>query len=465
MLCLSIKPTRYKQLPTLLKEAGKNCDLIEIRVDALPTIDLEILGAVIKRSALPVLLTLRSVEQDTKTLQQLATLQPAYLDVDHTMPIDCIKNLRKKHPEIKIVLSYHNYKETPRDLDAILKQMRQTPADFYKIATTAQNTLDALRVLLFSKKAGNDVIALAMGSEGMITRILAPVVGSPWSYAALSTDSRTAPGQLTVEQLQKVYNYSSLSKTTAICGLIGDPITFSIGDVAHNATYRNLGIDAVYVKMRVTPDMLREALSLIQQIGFRGLSVTIPLKERVQKYLSEIDRIAKAIGAVNTLTFSSDKIIGTNTDAPGALDAIEQHTKVKGLSMVIIGAGGAARAVAYEAKRRGCRVLILARRLEQAEKLGNDLGVEFGLASRMPTDYDILVNATPSELPIDEKQILPGTIVMDLKSHPKETALLVAASKRGCRCVYGVEMFMRQAEKQLQAWFGILYELDSIDFV
>lgn len=463
MICVSIKPTDYSQLELRFAEATAAGDLIEVRVDALPTIDIEKLKEIIDQATKPILLTLRSKEQGgewvgsvdemEKQLLQLAQLNPDYIDIEQTLPSSFIEEIQKKYADIKIVLSYHNFDSTPKDLEGILDSMRRTTADLYKVVTTANSTIDALRVLLFSRRSGGDVIALAMGERGEITRILASVVNTPWTYAALSEKELTAPGQLTVEKLENVYRYSSLNPHTTLCGLIGDPITFSIGNVAHNATYQKLGIDAVYVKMHIAREELKESLDYLKQLNFRGISVTIPHKETVLQYISQVDALATSIGAINTLTFSEKGIAGTNTDAGGALDAIEQHLKVENKHLVIVGAGGAARAVASEGKKRGARVTIVSRRLEQAEQLANDFQVESADIRNFPTTYDILVNATPSELPMDREQILPQTVVMDLKTKPRKTQLLAIAKEKGCTSIYGLEMFTRQAKKQIETWF------------
>lgn len=462
MLCLSIKPSNYEELKIQIEKAENTGNLVEIRVDALAKIDIEQLKKIINHTSLPVLLTLRSREQGghwagsvremEKTLLLLADLNPQYIDIEHYISTTFIKDLQRRNPKVKIVLSYHDLNSTPDNIHAILTQMRQTPAKIYKIATTAHSTIDALRMLLFSKEAGSDTIAIAMGNDGAITRILAPLVNTPWSYACLSTSEQTAVGQLSGKQLQKIYNYSFLSPKTTVYGLIGDPITFSIGEIAHNAVYQRLGIDAVYVKMRVLPHELKDCLFYAQKLCFQGLSVTIPHKETIIKHLPHIDHLASKIAAVNTLTLSNKGFLGSNTDAIGALDAIEQHQRIDNLHLLIIGAGGSARALAYEGKRRGAIVTVASRRPQQATELANKLNIYSTDLSSIPSEYDFLVNTTPSELPITHEQILPHTIVMDLKCKPQETQLLTIAKEKNCSCIYGTEMFTRQAAKQLETW-------------
>ena len=453
MLCVSVQSDDREQL----KVAAEKGDIVEVRVDGISFPDISELTQSI--------LTLRSVDQGglwSGTLEekealyeQLAALGPTYLDLESDTRIEFVDYLQRQYPEVQILLSHHDLKETPNDLETVLQRMRCIPAAIYKLVFTAHNTIDALRVLLFSRKAGSDVTAFAMEEAGAVTRILGPVVDNPLIYACLNEAEPLAPGQLSVDTLKEVYHINRLSSSSTVCALIGDPITYSISHITHNSTFNDLGLDAVYVRMRVKKEELSDSLNLVKVLGFRGLSVTIPLKELVIPLINEVDSVAREIGAVNTLTFDDGKIKGGNTDADGALDAIEEVQKVSGKKVVIIGAGGSARAVAYEAKKRGADVLVVARREEQAKELGGDLQVEWGVLSRLSESYDILVNATPSEQPVDFDLIRPGCLAMDLKSKPRNTAFLQAAREKNCICVDGVAMFTRQATGQFSSWFEI----------
>ncbi len=229
--------------------------------------------------------------------------------------------------------------------------MQKTPAFFYKIAVTAKNCLDALRLVCWAKKSDGKLIAISMGSHGQVSRIFGPITGSPITYAALEEDQKSAPGQLSAKTLIERYHHRSLNLHTALYGLIGDPVDQSISDKTHNSLITACGLNAQYVKVQVCPAELSDFLQFAKKLPFQGLSVTMPLKEHILPFLDDIDPQAFDIGAVNTILFEKSKIFGFNTDGTGALNAIEKECQVKNKRIVIIGAGGAAKAIAYEAHR------------------------------------------------------------------------------------------------------------------
>jgi len=331
----------------------------------------------------------------------------------------------------KTLSTYHNYKETPEDLEKILSSLPK--ADFYKICTMAKQTTDSLRMLCFVKDRPN-VAGICMGELGQITRILGPVARNPFTFAALGPEA--APGQLQAQELVETYHFHKLSPSTKIYGLIGNPIKQSPSHETHNAYFRDNDIDAVYVRMLLEKEELPLFFPLAKQLGICGLSVTIPFKEKVLPYIDEIEGDAKEIGAVNTIAFD-DKVYGSNTDAPAALDAIEAKEKVLNKHCVILGAGGTAKAIAFEAQKRGASVTFLSRR--------------FGNLDQVPT-YDILINTTPVPCPIDLEALQPRKIVMDVNVTHTDTPLMLRAKALGCRLVYGKEMFLRQARGQFAKW-------------
>lgn len=337
-------------------------------------------------------------------------------------------------PQMRVA-SYHNFEETPEDLDLLFAQMQSQPAAIYKIATMARSGLDALRMARFVQRMaekGHQLIGLCMGEDGIPTRVLSPIVGNVWNYTFIDTPS--APGQLSIDALS-TYNYRHLSPKTALFGLIGNPIGQSRSYITHNAYYREKGVDAVYVRIRLEADELERALSLMQKIGFKGLSVTIPYKEKILPFIDHLDPKAREIGAVNTLKFTPEGIYGYNTDAQGGIEALGED--MAGKKIVCLGAGGAAKALAYEARKRGAEVLLFNRAQ---------------MAAGIPKSYDILINATPNPCPIDPEAIVPGCTVMEINTRFTETELLKAAQAKGCRIVLGMEMFWRQALLQFELW-------------
>jgi 3-dehydroquinate dehydratase/shikimate dehydrogenase len=370
-------------------------------------------------------------EGSCKTIQGKAN----YIDVDWKT---------KTLPSGKIIVSYHNFEETP-DLEDVLKTLQEAhpQAHFYKIATMARSTLDSFRMMEFLQKHPK-MIGLCMGELGTVTRICAPIFDVPLMYAPLVEEDKNAPGQLLVDQLQEIYHFKLLNQETKIFGLIGDPVHRSIGHLFHNDFFRTHSRNAVYVKMVVKPEELAQFFGSIKKLPFAGLSVTAPLKEAVLPFIDVIDPKAKAIGAVNTLAFRKGKIYGSNTDGDAALDVLGD---VQNKTLVVLGAGGAAKAIIYTAIKRGCHVVIVNRTPEKAEELAHQMGCAW--SPKVPP-YDILVNTTSSSMPIDAQDILPGKTVMDIAVY--ETEFFKEAQRKGCFVLNGFPMFFQQALAQQAIW-------------
>ena len=439
---------------TRIESAQASPHSLELRLDQFPSIDLDLIRSFLQRAPQPTLLTLRKSSQGgnfTGTeyerevlIEKLLALRPPFFDLEYDMRPDFIRAMIEKHPTTQFILSYHNFEAVPPDLERIYRSMQRYPVFCYKIAAMVRSTNEALKLLLFAKTDTN-VSAICMGKDGSFARVLGPVVGNLLGYACL--DTPTAPGQLPVQELTDIYHYPSLNRETAIYGLIGDPVEKSPGHLHHNAVFRKRGLNAVYVKMRVTPEELSEFIPLAKAIGVRGLSVTIPLKEKILPFLDEVD---SRVGAINTLLFDQGRIRGTNTDGRGALDAVEKKMAVRGKKVVLLGAGGAARGIAFEASARGAEVLVLNRTVQRAIELGYNAG---GL-DEVPPQYDILINCSPDPMPIDPQKIRPKTIAMDVVYSPRETEFLKEALARECQIVYGEEMYLNQAALQTKFWVG-----------
>lgn len=469
MICVAIKAPSLVEAHRQISQALPYADLIELRLDLMPNMNLEAINQLRGHFSIPMIFTLRSSQQGGNyvhseeqrliELRHLAALKPEYLDLEFHLPPDFIAEIQAQYPEIKIILSYHHFAVTPEDLDGLYNRMLEIPTWGYKIAVTPSGAVDALRLLCWAKqRPGNNLIAISMGAHGQISRILAPCIGSPITYASLEDESQTAPGQLSAKILLERYHYRALSFHTAIYGLIGDPVDKSISDKTHNFFFQAQGIDAVYVKIQVSATELGTFLRLAKQLPFMGFSVTMPLKECI---LSEVDQItpeARDIGAINTLLWQEGKWIASNTDGIGALNAIERQLLVKGKHLVVIGAGGAAKAIAFEACRRGAQLTILNRHEKSAQQLAERFQGGFKGIHQMhecaAEGYDILINCTPVDMPINPEDILPGTVVMGIKTMPKESLFLQSAQIKGCHIIYGYQMFIEQAIGQYDFWFN-----------
>ena len=435
--------------PDLLQTIPDRINGIELRLDLFPEIDLKEIKNLLSFSTLPFLFTLRksshggrfpgSEEEREGIIEQLLQLQPPFFDLEYDMRTTFLQMILQKYSKTKFILSYHNFQETPLDLEKVFSSMSSYPVYSYKLATLSHSTTDALRMLLFSRRHPR-ISAICMGEKGEFARVLGPVCGNVIDYASTTDERKTAPGQLSAHDLIHIYHYHTLNPKTALYGLIGNPVEHSRGHLYHNSIFANRHFNAVYVKMIVEPEELPLFFSLAREIGFQGLSITMPLKEKVVSFLDRIDPKAKQIGAVNTLLIEKGEIFGLNTDAIGALDAIETRGSVKGKKIVLLGAGGAARAVAFEAISRGAQVLILNRTVPKAKEVAKEIGCRAGGLSDVPSDYQILINCSSDPMPIDPEKISLFRLVMDLVYVPKETSFLLKAKEVGCQIIYGEEM-------------------------
>lgn len=464
MLFVVIKDFSYSRAQeNICRAQSEGADGIELRVDHLEKIDLKEIEGLMHASPLPCMLTLRTNAQGGKyngskkeqlsLLEQLAHLKPAFLDLEMDLPLPFFEKMGREHPSVKLICSFHDVEKTP-DLEPLFAEMRKKPAYAYKIACQARSSLDALEMVAFARKkhlARQRLIALSMSSAGIVSRALSPVVGNLLTYATLEEESKES-GLLSLHTLQNVYNYKTLTPASAIYALIGDPVDQSPSQRTHNRVFAEHGLSAVYVKIALKPEELARFFSLVRTLPFRGASVTMPHKEAVFPFLDEISEEAKAIGAVNTLLIKDGKIRGENTDARGGLDALEEKTAVSGKKVLLLGAGGTARALAFEAKKRGAHVTLSNRTQEKGERVAKQLGCAFSTAD---SPYDILVNATScgEELPLAETSIAHQKVVMEVLMHPKETPLLRAALAKECALVFGHTFFIRQALYQFSLWF------------
>lgn len=467
MICAVINGPSLTEAQQQISQALTYADLVELRLDLFEFLDLPSLKRLRHAFSLPMIFTLRSTQQGGKyngteeqrltAILSLASLNPDYIDLESDIPSPDVQKIATHSPKSKIILSHHLFTNTPDDLEALYQKMQKTPADLYKIAVRANSSIDTFRLLHWTKNSPKKIIAVAMGPSGQATRILGPIFGSYLTYACLNEQQQTAPGQLTAQELKEKYGYHALKPSTAIYGLIGDPVSRSIGDTTHNAIIQENHLDAVYIKIPVTPQELPEFINMAKKLPFKGLSVTMPLKEHLLPYLDHIDPAALTIGAANTILFKNGQTYGYNTDSTGALNAIEQNLPVKGKHLVILGAGGAAKAIIHEATQRGAKVTILNRHPEKAQPIADRYGCQAHplnhITQLYQQSYDLIINCTPVGNPIDEAYILPTAWAMDITTLPHETPFLIAAKSKGCRLIHGYRMFIEQAIGQFHLWF------------
>ena len=441
-----------------MAQASVYADLLEIRLDLLESKALSHLNELTRTK--PLIFTFRKktqggarelLEQERLDLfEKCLSAHPQYCDIETDTDHAFFEKITEKYPQIQIIGSLHEFNGIPANLLETFERMHKPQIAFYKMAIMVQSTNEALRLMAFAKEQEH-LTCIAMGPEGQLSRILAPIMHSDLCYA--SVEEGDAPwGQLSLNTLCDIYRFKTLTAKTKIYALLGDPVEKSIGHIFHNQSFPK---DAVYVKLHMAIPDLPFFFSIMRKFPFGGFSVTMPLKEQLEKYLTRIDPASAAVGSVNTIIVQDEHLIGYNTDGAGALNALERSRKVAGQRIAILGAGGSARAIAYEALARKAKVIVLNRTLERAQKLAQDFGCEAGaLEDFSKTKYDILINSIPVDLIFDPESLLPSSIVMDIVYWENETPLLKAARERGCQCINGLEMYHEQALLQQKLWFS-----------
>jgi shikimate dehydrogenase len=272
-----------------------------------------------------------------------------------------------------------------------------------------------------------------------------------------------------------------ISSKTKICGLIGDPVEHSVSPAMHNAAFSSLGLDYIYLPFRVARDNLTRAIDGLKALNIRGLNVTIPHKVAVIPLLDEMEPLAEKIGAVNTIVNDKGRLKGYNTDAGGFLKALlERGVEPKGKKVIVLGAGGASRAISFTLAERGAEIVILNRRLEMdwAFKLAGSISQlsakevkalelnDENLSSVLEA-ADILVNATSvgmspnsNESPLPARLLKPELVVFDAVYNPLKTRLLAEAEAAGAETISGIDMLVWQGALAFELWTGARAPID-----
>lgn len=376
-----------------------------------------------------------------------------------------IESARRCLPELLHVMlgdarqlaSAHFFKRMPPNLKRVEKELWAGHPDAIKIAAQCETIAESLKLLKMAR-GRRDAVAVPMGEVALPARVLALREGSALAYAAV--ESATASGQLSLEQMKRLYRADKLTKKTRVYGVIGNPISHSLSPVMQNAGFQARGMDAVFLPFLARD--LRDFLAAIGSLRIAGFSVTLPHKQAIMRYLSDCDPLAAAIGAVNTVVVrGGGKLYGYNTDYVGVLRALENRIALPGSRVLILGAGGAARAVAFALAQAGATPCICARRPAKAKQLARAAGGQLVERARLRHEFfDAIVNATPvgmyphaGESPLAEKE-LNCRLVFDTIYRPRQTKLLQLAARRGIETVSGVEMFVAQGTAQWEIWTG-----------
>lgn len=498
--------SRRTALDAAADAARRGTDMVEFRIDRFT--DPAEVKSLVESSPLPCIVTCRIAaeggEFDGNEATRLAAYEaavsaaepPAYLDVElaawQTSPdlrsrigmyVDHPGQVRKT--DTGLILSSHDFESRPRDLYQRIEAMTAASAcRVVKVAWHARSLRDNLEAFELLMQRHKPSVALCMGEFGVPSRILAKKFGALLTFAALDDGAGTAPGQPTVADLRETYRWEKIGGATRVYGVIGYPVGHSMSPAIHNAGFDATDYDGVYLPLPIPPEWEHfkatvGSLLEMQDLHFRGASVTIPHKEHLLRFVretgGEIEPLADRIGAANTLTVRDDgSLFASNTDYAAALDAVcdslnMQREELEGMRVAVIGAGGAARAIVAGFAHYGATVVVYNRTMEKAQALAEQFNGQRGkvVAARLEKLCDsccqVFINCTPVGMhpntdatPIPDKpDWTPGTVVFDTIYNPAYTRLLREARAAGCVTISGREMFVRQGAAQFEQWTGL----------
>lgn len=498
LLCVPIFVESLEQAKrdvALAAEGG--ADIIELRIDLLHISfgPWDVIG-IMERSTRPCIVTCRAAWEGGQSelpavdrLQLLAEVEDAaYIDVEWSA-FRAFPGRRIGADRVaRLILSAHDFRGRPDRLTSLFTEISDSDADVVKLVWMARSIRDNLEAFEILQHRQKPTIALCMGEAGLISRVLAKKFGAFLTFASLRDESATAPGQVTIHDMKRLYRWDAIGPKTRVYGVVASPVAHSMSPAVHNAAFNQTGYDGVYVPLLVNPGYesfkaFMESFVPFEGLHLAGLSVTLPHKENALKYLrekgAEVEELARRIGAVNTIVIDrSDRRLalrGMNTDYAAILDSITDkmgtdRDALGDLRVAVIGAGGTGRTAVAALAHYGATVVVYNRTREKADALAAEFNGRDGrvVAASMDKLCDscchVFVNTTSvgmhpnvNESPLGDRppKFTPDTVVFDTVYNPVKTKLLQQAEAAGAKTIGGVEMFVRQAAAQFRAWTGL----------
>jgi len=461
----------------------QGAELVEIRFDHLPARSLDAGTVSEVRASVrgPAIATLRSAVEGGRSklkgtarenaLKVLLDAGFEYVDLELERDQRLLKAEGRKGRRPELIASCHLLR--PAEAGKVEKALVRACAagDIGKVAMPCEHAGQAImlaRLGMRRSDAGDRFVLIGMGDQGRLTRVCAGRMGSDMVYCSLS-GKPAAPGQLDVR------TQSSLKgKDIVALGLLGHPVSHSVSKPMQEAALRGARLAGAYLNLDVPPeDMTRETLETLGEIGFSGLNVTIPHKERVLGMCDGVDSEAESAGAVNTITFKGSRIYGKNTDMIGFTQALEsKKCIVSGTEALVVGAGGAARAAVLSLRRAGAHVTVSARSPGKAEAMARDMGADVvSISSLRGTGpvFDVVVNCTPigtkgvgGAVPVPSALFRKGVLYFDLVYNPPVTRTMKVAAARKAAAAGGLEMLVRQGAASFNSWTGVEPDLRAM---
>jgi 3-dehydroquinate dehydratase/shikimate dehydrogenase len=436
--------------------AEVDADLVELRLDSMWAPDPEAALADRRKPAIATCRPLReggmfegSEEERLRILQRAQALGAEFVDIEWDIdPGPFVSRSGGRG----VIVSRHDFQGVPDDVPGTLQRLHAAGGEVAKLAVMVERASD-LRTLLENARPDGSSVLIGMGRAGLATRVLAARFGSRWTYAG----NGVAPGQVSAGRLMDEFKFRRIRPDAAVFALLGRPVADSLSPAMHNAGFAALGLNAVYVPIESRD--IAGFRELAGAIGMDGASVTIPFKRDVMALADDVDPTAAAAGAANTIAIRQGRWIAMNTDADGFLEPLgKRMPRLSGVRAVILGAGGAARAVGLALRREGAAVAVAARRQDAATVVAHAIGADVAPWPPSPGSWDLMVNATPvgsrAAAGAPFTGAFDGRLVYDLVYDPDPTDLMVAAERAGCPTIGGLEMLVAQAERQFEIWTG-----------
>jgi len=491
MICIPITGNTQEEALLQIEMSRARAHVLELRMDLISG-DLQTLMERCGSHPVPVkiLVTNRRrapslTEESGEEARRIAVLEEAvrlgadYVDIelDTAEPLrrGVLAIVRNHGNRTRVIISHHDFMKTPpfRMLKDIFHGCLKSGANVAKIVTLAKDPEDNFTVLSLIPYACNirkDIIAFCMGEGGRESRIMATLMGSHLSFASLKEELASAPGQLTLDQMEDVLNLTgcnvdregrlSITPNERIFGLLGNPVKQSLSPVMHDTALHEMKIAGKYLPFCVQD--IEAALRGIRGVGIRGVSVTMPYKVAVMGHLDEVDDDARKIGAVNTIVNDNGRLTGLNTDWIGLVQSLKEVMNIRGRVFAIVGAGGTARAAIFGIEREGGIPIIVNRNMARGESLASEWACPFyPLTELARVRADCLINTTPvgmipsiDESPVSGEILVNYRWVMDVIYNPLKTRLINNAEKAGCITIPGLSMFVNQGAEQIRLWTG-----------
>jgi 3-dehydroquinate dehydratase/shikimate dehydrogenase len=480
-LCLCLTAKTLARDLEILEKYRRYADMAELRVDCLDPDERFLIRRFPGHAGMPVILTVRREIDGGKYIggegsririlsQGIAFAEAdrrqnfAYVDLEDDLDVPSLDEAARTFGT-RIIRSWHNFNGVGEDIAGKIRRLRRTGDELVKVAVMPQGSDDVLKAVRAARETRDvDKIMLCMGHYGTFTRILAEKLGSRISFSTALNEAdnpAAGPGQLDPRELAELYRFRKITADTPVFGVTGFPLTVSDSPRFFNTAFGIEETDAVYVPFPA--DSVPALIDLAEELDVQGLSVTIPYKEKVLPYLSHRSPEVEMVRACNTLVSSPQGWSGYNTDTQGFADSLLEFIgkkNLKGRKVTVLGAGGAARAVAAEIFRLGAKALILNRTLARARELAHPYKFLWGGLDRegvetMTKYSDIIIQTTPVGMkgnvnsdPLEMYDFSGKEMVMDLVYQPETTPFLGRARAAGCSVLNGYDMLIRQARYQ-----------------